>query len=354
MTLGVFTFVLLLGNVFKDIVELLANRSVGLGTLAWFFALLMPYVLSFSMPMALLAATLLVMGRISADSELTACRACGISFFEVTLPILGVASILSFACFYINGWLAPQTKYLFNQTFVNLAFRHPMALLEEGQYIKDFDGMVIFIGGKDPRHETLKDVRVWITSGSRVTQEIHAREGKMVADSKLLKLKIQLLDARIDQRDPNDPTNLSKRRWAMTVAEYPIELDMTRMVDQRRAVKEIHHHTTGELWAQALDLKRQGIHPTPMLVEIQKRTALSVACIAFVLVALPFGVRVQRRETSVGILISLVLAICYYLLILFGETLKRNPHLYPEFIVWLPNLVFEATGLWLLWKQNRV
>ncbi len=354
LTLAVFTFVLLLGNIFKDIVALLSNRSLDLWTIGYFLVLLLPYVLSFSMPMALLAATLLVMGRVSADGELTACRSCGISFFQMTAPIFAVAAALSLVSLYVNSFVAPITKYRFNQAFVEIALKHPISLLEEGQYIRDFENMVLLIGRRDIRKQMLYDVRITMLQNGEMTQEIHAERGSVTSDPKRLTVHITLYNAQIDQRDPTDPNNLEKRKWGMTVAEYPLDLDMSKMVDQRKAVKEVHHCTSTDLWGQILKLKAQGIHPTPMLVELHKRAALGTACLAFVLVALPLGIQVHRRETSIGILISLVLAVLYYFLILLAESLKRNPHLYPELVIWLPNLIFEAVGLYLLWKQNRL
>jgi len=353
MTLAVFTFILLLGNTFKDLVALLSNQSVGPLTIAHFFLLMLPYVLSFSMPMALMAATLLLLGRFSADNELTAARACGISFTQLILPILGVAALFSFISLYVNSSLAPRTKYLFNQAFVDIAFTHPIALLEEGQYL-NFGDTRIFIAKRDIRHHTLKNVRVMRMQNEEMIQEIHAERGVITSDRKQLKARIMLYNAVIDQRDPSDPESLEKRKWGVTVAEYPLELDMTTLVDPRRAVKEVHHYTSAELWEQAEELKTKSIHPTPLMVEIQKRIALSLACIAFVMIALPLGIRVQRRETSIGVLISLVLAVLYYFLIVFAESFRKNPHIYPEFIVWVPNLVFESVGLYLLWKQHRI
>ncbi len=355
MTLMVFTFVLLLGNIFKDMVALLANRSVGILTMGRFFLLLLPCILSFSLPMALLAATLLVMGRISADNELTACRACGVSFFELVLPMLGVAAALSFISLYVNSFLAPQTKYLFNHMFVDIAFDNPIALLEEGQWIRDFEGYVIFIDKKDIDQQTLKNVRVMKMDSNEMVQDIHAERGTLTANLKQLTMKIILYNARVDQRDPSDPENITKRKWNMTVAEYPIELDMTKLVDQRRAKKEIHHYNSLELWDQALEIKaKKGGNPAPILVELHKRVAYSMACISFVLVALPLGVQIHRRETSIGILISLLLAVFWYFTIQFAEGFKENPQLYPELIIWIPNLVFQVTGLYLLWKQSKI
>jgi lipopolysaccharide export system permease protein len=354
LTLIVFTSVLLLGNIFKDLMDLLSNRSVGIASIAYFFLLLLPFVLSFSMPMGLLASTLLAMGRFSADQELNACRACGISYLKSVYPILGFAALLSLITLYLNASLAPWARFEFNRAFVELALQNPMALLEEGQFINEFNDKSIFIGSKDTRRNTLQNIRVIFKEGDAVKQEIHAQRGTVSIDKKLLKLKIQLFEARIDERDPSNPHRLDKRTWATTAQEFPLELDLTELINQRRTVKEVHHHSSLELLRQSWTLRKEGIHPTPYLVEIHKRAALAFACISFVLIALPLGVQVQRRETSIGIFISLGLTVLYYILVLFAESLKRHPHLYPEFLIWLPNLVFQGIGIYLIIKQNRV
>lgn len=354
LTLVVFTFILLMGNILKDVMVLLMNRSVGVMTIGRFFLLLLPYIISFSMPMALLAATLLVMGRISADQELTACRACGISLLQLVTPLVGVTAALSFVSLYINCSLAPQTRYAFNQAFVGVALENPLALLEEGQFIHDFEGMVLFIGKRDLRHQIIEDVRVMTMQNGEMVRDVHARKGVVFPDPKLLRIRIILYHARIDERDPENPEDLSRRKWNVAAEEYPIDLEMKKLVNERRAVKELHHYTSADLWKQVLELKALGIHPTPILVELHKRLALSMACIAFVLVALPLGIRMQRRESSIGIMISLFLAVLYYLLILVAESFRGNPGLYPEFLIWVPNLMFEAIGIWLLWRQQRI
>jgi len=214
--------------------------------------------------------------------------------------------------------------------------------------------MVLFIGRRDVDRNELYDVRVTKMSSGEMTQEIYAERGSIKIDEKQLKMEITLFNARSNRRDPADPNNIQKRTWDMAGEEVPLELDMTKLIDQRRAVKDDGHYSSLELWQQVLELKKQGLLATPKLVEIHKRAALSMACVAFVLIGLPLGIQVQRRETSIGILVSLLLAVVYYLLILFAVGFKDRPHLFPEFIVWIPNLLFQFIGLFLLWKQSRV
>nr|MBA2431055.1 LptF/LptG family permease [Chthoniobacterales bacterium] len=67
----------------------------------------------------------------------------------------------------------------------------------------------------------------------------------------------------------------------------------------------------------------------------------------------PLGITAHRRETSMGFLLSLLVAFFYFLFVIVADTLRSNPRVYPELLVWFPNVLFLALGLWMFRRLSR-
>lgn len=367
LTVLVFTFVLLIGNVLKDILPMVMNGQVALGTVATAIGLLIPFAWVFALPMGMLTATLLVFGRFSADQELTAVRASGISLMALINPIVLLSIILCGVSAVVNLEIGPRCRVAFTTMRFNLGAQLSAALLPEGRFITDHPGVVLYVGQNQDGN--LKDVMVLtFDSQTNLQRTVTAQRGKLVVHSAERQLEVTLFEAKTIEA--NGATGLA--------GEFPLTMDLE--APQKAALKpKIDDMTFRELWAELRQLESRLKLPvnlknltplqlkerraqwqeqrkdlvTPILFQIHRQVAFSFACFGFTLLGIPLGIRVQRRETNVGIAIALALVAVYYSFILVGQALQHRPEFLPYFIVWVPNFLFQASGGVLLWRANK-
>lgn len=89
------------------------------------------------------------------------------------------------------------------------------------------------------------------------------------------------------------------------------------------------------------------------LVEYHKKFAIPVACLVFVLIGAPIGVRSKRGSYGFAMGMSTLVFVFYYLALTGGEDLADRRLLPPWLAMWLANLVFFAFGVWLLSKTSK-
>jgi lipopolysaccharide export system permease protein len=368
MTVTVFTFVLLLTNLLKEILSLLVNRQATLLIVLQAVGLLLPFVIAFALPMAMLTAALLVFGRFSADQELTAARASGLSLISLISPILLLSLALSLVCGLFNLELAPLCRAAYKQMLFRLGSERSASFVQEGRFVMDFPGWVIYTRKRDGEH--LQDVRLYRVENDRISMSIEASDGLWIVDPAARTLTLTLTNATIFQRVSDSPepsdgegTNApssgasgsASPEWQPGFAEWwttdpPIEL---KLPDSDKRKPKLSEMSFRELRAEIRSLERQGIDTTPAQVQIHRQVAFSFASIGFALVGIPLGIRAHRRETTAGVAIALILVLLYYSFIVIAQALEARPEYIPQLIVWLPNFLFQATGGFLLWRANR-
>jgi lipopolysaccharide export system permease protein len=67
----------------------------------------------------------------------------------------------------------------------------------------------------------------------------------------------------------------------------------------------------------------------------------------------PLAIQVGRKETYANLGIALVIAMTYYFLLIMVSWLEDYPALRPDLLIWLPNLLFQAIGFWMIRRANR-
>ncbi|MCX6837677.1 MAG: LptF/LptG family permease [Verrucomicrobia bacterium] len=350
--------VMVLGNVYKKLDELLGNTELPLSVILEFVTLVIPFSLIFTIPWAFLTAILLVFGRLSADNELVSLRMTGMSMKRICAPIFVLALLLSGLCLWVNVSLAPASKDRMKRLFYEVAVQNPETLFQEGQVLERVPGYRIYTGKRDDK--MLTDLHIIkLDSGARAGSYIRAKSGLIETMPGKLDFNMLLKDASIEHLQAANADGTPTAPKPLGLAEFPIEFPLSEM--QKDAVRvNASMKSTSALVAEVRTWKDTftGEPLTPVtrslsLTELSKRYSFSLACFTFALVGIPLGVTAQRRETSSGFALSLITATVYIVFIILADTLNDKPAAMPHLIMWLPNVIFLGIGGWLFYKLSR-
>jgi lipopolysaccharide export LptBFGC system permease protein LptF len=362
LTVAVFTFVLLLGNVLKEVLALLVSGQVRPLLVLEAVGLLVPFAAVYALPMGFITATLLVFGRFSADQELTAARASGVSLLSLVTPAL----LLSLLCCGISAWfnmdLGPRSRMAYKNLLLQAGAGIMSAQLPEDRVVP-LSTNILFYAEKN-RGGSLENVRLWLQKDTIV----YAPRGQVNVDAPNRKLMLTLTNAMSVRVLENGELNLmsfpqsirftNDLSAAMNKTATASISDMTFVQLQKEL--RVREHLLESLPATTNTAAewREQIKGTETLVErarveMNRQVAFSFACFGFALVGIPLGIRVHRRETNIGVAIALLLVLVYYSFNILGESLSGHPEFAPHLIFWLPNFIFQAVGAVLLWRANK-
>jgi lipopolysaccharide export system permease protein len=361
---------------------------VGLPLMARAFLYLIPFVWVFALPMGMLTATLLVFGRFSADQELTAARASGVSLVSLIAPVLS----LSLLCCGLNAWfnmdLGPRSRVAYVSLIRNFTAEFVAGQLPADQTIRDFPNY-LFYTEKNNNGELENVIIFQLKDETNAIGKIVAPRGHLDVQRAKNQLVLDLTDAQMIRFDTHGFGNaafstlsyiLSTNLMTHNASVKPPISDMT-FTQLRQELRELQalsftaadtnvpadiaslqrfklsvstNNSPAEVAAQlqtAEKFRSQAI--SRVRVALHREVAFSFACFGFTLVGIPLGIRVHRRETNIGIALALILVVIYYAFIMLGQSLSVRPELHPELIVWLPNFIFQIVGAALLWRANR-
>jgi lipopolysaccharide export LptBFGC system permease protein LptF len=365
MGVMVLTGVMVLANVFKEMERLLGDTSsLPLWTMFQFILYVIPYSLIFTIPWALLTAILLVFGRMSADNEMTALRMTGMSMPRICAPVFILAVLMSGVCYWVNVELAPHAKTKIKGLFRAQIMDDPAMLFQPGKVLDKFPNYRIYT--RDRSGNKLKDLELIETKLGRSERYIRAERAELEVTPGVTDFKLKLFFAHVETGGGEAETaaaggeiDITKDIQPMDAKEMTIVFPLSKLKEKTERVTN-SMKDTDKLWDEVktgvssvngvpLDNKYISASKT----ELSMRYSFSLAAFVFTLVGIPLGITAQRRETSIGFALSLIVAVSYIFFIIFAGTLNEKPKLYPHLLMWVPNVLFLGVGGRLFWKLCR-
>jgi len=345
--LSIFTFILLIARLLK-LVELVVSRGVPVTNILRLFAYIMPAFLEVTVPMAMLLAILITLGRLSADGEMVALRSSGLSLYQLVSPIALFVALATLVTAGLSLYVRPWGNRSLRTALYDIARSRASAGVRPQIFNDDFPGLVIYTEGVDATNDRLHRVLISDerTSGTRNT--IFAREGAMISDPATQTLTLRLWHGFIHTTD-----NGGGPEYQTDFQSYDVNLDLRQTLTPDRPHDDPKEMSLNELRHAIRDKRAGGVPFGAELVEYHRKFSIPFACVVFGLVAIPLAVQPVRGVRARGFAVSLVMIFVYYILLSAGQALAERD-LVPAYLgLWLPNGVFALAGVTLFIQAAR-
>ena len=364
----VLSFVLTVGLMVQIVRYMLQGIPVDL--VGRFAFVSFPETLQWTIPLALLVASVLVFSRLSADSEIAAMRACGVNLLTVMRAPLLFALFCTVMGLFVNNEIVPRGHQIRRDLARRISVGAGLELLEPGRVIDDFPKVKIYFEEKEGNW--LRDLIVLDFSNPRVDRMITASKALVTSEGRDVVLDLHGMT--VDPLDENNPGMARATRFQYRVKDAlkdrtykrrekdfrffeilsEIRLAKADVKDpQAAAERRAREGRAKGAVAKELKLVKKSLKSqlSNLRTEFQKRLVFAFASICFVLVGVPLGIRAQRRESSIGIAIALVTALGYYLVVILMTSLEKNYAVRPDLLIWLPVVLCAALASYLIPKN---
>ena len=349
MILFVLTFVLLMGKILQ-VMDLMINKGVAFADIARLMLFLIPSFLAFTIPISLLIAILIGLGRLSGDNEWTIMKMSGVSLYRLSIPVACAALAAFLMTLATTLFLVPYGNLASKALLFDMARQKASIGIREKVFIDDFQGILLYAERIPVHGNFLEGVLV---SDSRIIREpstIIARRAYLISNPDTMVITLRLEDGSTHTVD----AGLNHYR-KMDFRFYDVRLDLASTLsgEKKIATKSSTEMSLSELTATLRNrgLKEEALRE--LAIELNKKMTVPVSCLVFALIGMPLGIRAHRSVRSRGFTIGLFLVLVYYLLRLSGEALVETEKLSPVIGTWTPNWIFAAAGILLFSLSAR-
>lgn len=356
VAVGLLTFVVIAGLSLRELLGYVLSGQLTPATLIKLILLMIPYASVIALHMGIMTGVLLVLGRLSGNSEITAMRAAGLSLGYIARPVWIVAGLGALVALAVNFYYMPLARTTYRETLVEAVRSNPLRLLVPRTFVRDFPGVVVYVGEKDGTR--VEDFWIWeLDDAKRVTRLAHAQRGRVDFVEGENKLVLVLENVSVETRSETNPEDFSTPTPIATIDSMAVDLKLDNLLGTGWKKEKLSWLTLPELLRMRERLAVEGgdlAQRVKVQMTINDKAANALGVLAFAIIGVPLGIKISRKETSANLGLALALLMTYYF---FSKGvigwLEAYPALRPDLLVWLPPLAFSVLGMLLFRRLGR-
>lgn len=350
IALTCFTVMLIFNDLFR-LTKLFVKKGVNPLYLVELIFYMMPVMMVLALPMAVLVAILLALGRLSVDNEITAMKAHGVAFYQLMLPLLAVSLVLSFVNLALMDYALPQANLAYASLRRDIQKHNPAFVLEEATVMKELEteGKLWMYESTDTESGRMQNVKIWDSIWGGRPRFSHAQEATLAFEDGRAMLTLYdglSYEPATDNPDEFRITKFQRQKLALQMSEDLKRGEFQNQTPRSMSIAQLKAFVgtlrTSVQSSKNPDYARQKLRFAE--VEYHKKFSIPFACFALGLIGIPLGLMVKRSGKMIGLGIGLAVIVVYYLLLQVGQTAGVDDILPPMFAMWLPNFVIGIFG----------
>ena len=351
ISLSVLTFILLVRSL-GTLSELLITRNASLGVILIITGAILPATLIYSLPISFLIGTLIGIGGLSGESQITALRAGGVPIRTLLRPILLFGTAVGLLTAWLTLVIFPRTNDVIGSAKDRVSVTQATSQIQPRVFNggdEDFPSIVFYLNdiAADKQHWS----RVFLADNSdpKSPRTVMALSGSWVTDPSKKHLQLHLEQGESYSTDPTDPGKDNVSLFDST--DIPIILSPRFSADSDNRIRKVAEQSTPFLWRAFRKA------PLPLkveeLIELNRRIALPFSIVPFALLGLALAVTTPKGGRTSGFAISLALVLLFYMLFFNGIRLALVGKVTPWFGVWGANILLTILGLAFFYRVEQ-
>jgi LPS export ABC transporter permease LptF/LPS export ABC transporter permease LptG len=282
---------------------------------------LIPNVVAFTCPMAVLVGVIIGLSKMQGDNELIAIRSSGVGNLQITFPIIFLGVALSLFTFLINLYGVPLAAQIVRKVALQTALYKLESPIEPGVFNTEINGYTIYVKNGDFEKGTWKNIFIYNEDKDlKQTRLITSKSGRIDTKDEVSELVLDnaVVNTFSDQigKESYVSENVGQIRVAVKTKRGEIidKLSKTEETPDELGLRELAQYAK----------TKEGKEKTEAQILWQRRIILSITPLIFALLGTSLVLRFNRGGRGFGIFLALLSLVFYYLITLLGEQLART------------------------------
>jgi lipopolysaccharide export system permease protein len=362
---GIITGVWLGIDKFKEVFKLLAQSGAPFSTGIVILGLEIPQILAITIPISILLASFLTFQKLSAQSEVVALRAAGVSFTRLMRPVVYLGILGMLFSFILSEFVVPLTNPFAQKVYMLAMYKNPVEQNTTkgfSYYERNSKGEIqrIFFVRK-VRNNQLRNVVILDFSEKDLSMIHTARDGfwdpkkggwlLSHGSSSYVKSKQENKRSEDEDSEFSDAMHLVTNfretliPSSMNPQEIMKQISNVRDMNFLKLREFIRTHEEGRVFTDKLNEYR---------TKYFNKYSYPVSCILLAVIGACLGISGRRRAVNWGyILLGLVVFVFYMSQTVF-DSFGQSGRIEPVISVWMPNLILASiAAMTYFYRANR-